>query len=89
MRLEGTERGPVKQEIARIGLVPVPELWSNTSHRRTPARALFLHWIFSVVCIIITPLNGPDGFLIMSTFYSYIHTWFSSTFEELEWPKTY
>ena len=62
-----------------MGLVPIPEFWSETSHRRTPARALLLHWIFSVVCIVVTPLDGPNGFLVMSTFYSYIHTWFSST----------
>ena len=68
----------VKQEIARNGLTPVPEFWSKTSHRRTPANALVLHWIFSVVCIAITPLNNADGFLIMSTFYSYVHTWISS-----------
>jgi len=65
----------VKQEIARMGLVPIPEFWSKTSHRRTPAHALFLHWIFSVICIVITPLSNPAGFLIMSTLYSYSHTY--------------
>ena len=69
----------VKQEIGRMGLLPFPEFWSKTSHRRTPANALLLHWIFSVACILITPLENPDGFLIMSTFYSYVHTWISST----------
>ena len=72
----------VKQEIARNGLVPAPEFWSKTSHRRTPAHALVLHWIFSVVCVTITPLNNADGFLIMSTFYSYVHTWISSGFPD-------
>jgi len=65
----------VKQEISRMGLVPIPEFWSKTSHRRTPAHALFLHWIFSVICIVITPLSNPAGFLIMSTLYSYLHTY--------------
>ncbi|OCL02043.1 amino acid transporter [Glonium stellatum] len=67
----------VKQEIGRIGVLPFPEYWSKTSHRRTPAHALFLHWIFSVLCILITPLDNPAGFLIISTLYSYVHTWIS------------
>ena len=63
-----------------MGLLPIPEFWSKTSHRRTPAHALLLHWIFSVICIIATPLESSQGFLVMSTFYSYIHTWISSAY---------
>jgi hypothetical protein len=61
-----------------MGLVPIPEFWSKTSHRGTPAHALFLHWIFSVICIVITPLDNPAGFLIMSTLYAYVHAYISS-----------
>lgn len=65
----------VKQEIARVGIVPIPEFWSETSHRRTPAHALFLHWIFSVICIAVTPLGSPVGFYFMSVLYSYVHAY--------------
>ena len=63
-----------------MGLLPIPEFWSKTSHRRTPAHALLLHWIFSVICIVVTPLDGSQGFLVMSTLYSYTHTWISSVY---------
>jgi Amino acid permease len=62
-----------------MGLLPIPEFWSETSHRRTPAHALFLHWIFSVILIVITPLSNPAGFLIISTFYTYMHTYIGGT----------
>jgi len=65
----------VKQEIGRLGFLPVPEYWAATSLRRTPSHALFLHWIFSVVCIFITPLSNPAGYLIMSNIYAYMHTY--------------
>jgi len=66
--------------MARLGMVPVPEFWSKSSHRGTPAHALLLHWIFSVICITITPLSNPAGFLIMSTLYPYVKTYVSSMF---------
>ncbi|KUJ16668.1 amino acid transporter, partial [Mollisia scopiformis] len=65
----------VKQEIGRLGVLPIPEFWSKTSHRRTPAHSLFLHWIFSVILIAVTPLDNAAGFLIMSTFWTYMHTY--------------
>ena len=79
----------VKQEIGRIGILPIPEFWSKTSHRRTPAHALLLHWIFSVICIAVTPLDGSQGFLVMSTFYSYIHTWISSMYSAFGFGMDY
>ncbi|KAL9619190.1 MAG: hypothetical protein Q9160_006199 [Pyrenula sp. 1 TL-2023] len=67
----------VKQEIGRIGLLPYPEFWAKTSHHRVPAGALVLHWIFTVLFIIIAPLNLANGFSFITTFYSYAHTYIS------------
>jgi amino acid transporter len=67
-----------------MGLLPIPEFWSETSHRRTPAHALLLHWIFSVLIIVITPLENSAGFLIISTLYTYIHTYIGGTFPFLK-----
>ncbi|MCJ1399377.1 hypothetical protein MMC11_002579 [Xylographa trunciseda] len=67
----------VKQEIGRLGILPFPEFWCKTSHRRTPTRALLLHWIFTVLFIIIAPLDMSNGFAVISTFYSYVHTYIS------------
>jgi Amino acid permease len=70
----------VKQEIGRLGILPYSEFWAKTTHHRTPAPALLLHWIFTVLFIIIAPLKVSNGFGVISTFYSYLHTYISSTF---------
>jgi hypothetical protein len=70
-----TDSSLVKQEISRLGVTPIPEFWASTSSRGTPAPALLLHWFFSVLVILLTPLGSKDGFLIVSTLYSYAHTW--------------
>ena len=78
----------VKQEIACLGILPFSEYWCKTSKRRTPARALFLHWIFTVVFIAMTPLDMANGFEVISTFYSYVHTYISGTMAALTCPAS-
>ena len=75
-----TDSSTVKQEIGRLGILPYSEFWAKTTHHRTPAPALLLHWIFTVLFIIIAPLKLSNGFGVISTFYSYLHTYISSMF---------
>jgi Amino acid permease len=69
-----SDRFTVKQEIARLGLLPFPEFWAKSTRYGTPGPALLLHWIFSTVLIIICPLGSPNGYLIISTLFSYCRT---------------
>ncbi|KAK6530536.1 hypothetical protein TWF694_003877 [Orbilia ellipsospora] len=64
----------VKQEIARMGLIPMPEFWARSTRYDTPGPALFLHWLFSTIVIILTPLDDPNGYLIVSTLFNYSRT---------------
>lgn len=61
-------------------MLPGSEFWSKTTHRRTPGPALLLHWIFTVLLIGITPLDLANGYSVISTFYSYIHTYIGSQY---------
>ena len=65
---------PVKQEIARGGILPFPAFWAKTTRLDTPGPALLLHWIFSTVVILSTPLNNANGYLVFSTLYNYART---------------
>jgi hypothetical protein len=61
----------VKQEIARMGILPYPEFWAGSTHRGTPGHALLLHFIFTSVVILAAPLSNANGFLVVSTLYPY------------------
>jgi hypothetical protein len=64
----------VKQEIARLGILPFSEFWAKSTRYGTPGPALFLHWIFSTILIIICPLDSPNGYLVISTLFNYCRT---------------
>lgn len=77
----------VKQEIARIGVLPYPEFWARTTHRGTPGAALFLHWVFSVIFIVASPISNVNGYLVISTLFTYARTWVSGTFSRSLHPS--
>ena len=64
----------VKQEIARLGILPIPEFWAKTTRLDTPGPALLLHWVFSSIFIIATPLGSVNGYLVFSTLFNYSRT---------------
>lgn len=64
----------VKQEIGRMGIIPFPEFWASSTRYDTPGPALLLHWIFSVLFVILTPLGDPNGYLVTSTMFNYSRT---------------
>lgn len=64
----------VKQEIARAGILPFPAFWAKSTRLNTPGPALLLHWIFSTIFIIATPLSSVNGYLVFSTLFNYART---------------
>lgn len=64
----------VKQEIARMGLIPLPEFWADTTRYDTPGPALLLHFIFTALFILAAPLGDSAGFLVFSTITNYCRT---------------
>ncbi|KAF8535501.1 amino acid permease-domain-containing protein [Trichophaea hybrida] len=63
----------VKQQIARQHIIPFYRFFSaNDPQFGTPAGALFLHWIFSVILIGITP-NSSDGYGFVIGLFTYSH----------------
>ena len=64
----------VKQEIARLGILPFPAFFAKSTRYDTPGPALLLHFIFSTVFIIATPLSNANGYLVFSTIFYYDRT---------------
>lgn len=42
----------VKQEIAKLRILPFSKFWAKQSHYDTPVGALILHWIFTSIAIV-------------------------------------
>lgn len=42
----------VKQEIAKLRILPFSQYWARDSPYDTPVGALTLHWIFTVIVIV-------------------------------------
>jgi len=64
----------VKQEIARLGILPYPEFWAKTTILETPGPALLLHFILVSILISAAPLSSVNGYLVVSTLYTYAKT---------------
>jgi len=72
----------VKQEIGRMGILPLPEFWAKSTRTGAPGPALFLHFLFSSLFIAVTPLNSTNGYLIMSILSTWTRTWVAGTLIE-------
>jgi hypothetical protein len=78
----------VKQELAKEGIIPCSSFFARgydlhwrrlllqepkDMSRETPAAALFLHWCFSVLLILVTWFLTPsDAYSVLSSIYSYV-----------------
>lgn len=66
----------VKQEIAKLRILPFSEFWARQSHYDTPMGALVLHWIVAALFIVLTPDNRDDEVYNMVTdLFVYGQTW--------------
>lgn len=54
----------VNQELGKDGLLPFSNFWKSSSQWNTPAAGLFLHWIVSVLVIIVPPPGEIYNFLV-------------------------
>ncbi|KAH8658620.1 amino acid/polyamine transporter I [Tricladium varicosporioides] len=68
----------VKQEIARMGILPYSEFWARSNHRGLPGPALLLHFTLTTIFILATPLSNANGYLVISTLFPYARTWIAS-----------
>lgn len=62
----------VKQEIAKLRILPFSKFWAKQSHYDTPVGALILHWIFAALIIVRAPslCSSPPLFSSSSHFYT-------------------
>ncbi|KAK3356354.1 amino acid permease-domain-containing protein [Lasiosphaeria hispida] len=64
----------VLKEIARMGIIPLPEFWATTTRYNTPGPALLLHFLATGILILATPLGDATGFLVFITLPNYART---------------
>jgi amino acid transporter len=66
----------VKQEIAKLRILPFSKFWAKQSHYDTPVGALVLHWIVAALFIILTPNNRNDEvYNLITDLFIYGQTW--------------
>jgi amino acid transporter len=66
----------VKQEIAKLRILPFSQFWARQSHYDTPSGALLLHWIVAALFIILTPNNRNDEvYNLVTDLFVYGQTW--------------
>ncbi|KAI5802656.1 amino acid permease-domain-containing protein, partial [Pyronema domesticum] len=66
----------VKQEIAKLRILPFSEFWARQSHYDTPSGALFLHWIVAAIMIIVTPNNqNNEAYNLITDLFIYGQLW--------------
>src|ERR1700753_1363504 len=66
---------PVKQEIARMGILPFPEYFARSTADGIPGPALLLHFVLSAIVIVAVPASQTS--LVFSILYSFSRTWVS------------
>ncbi|KAI5781499.1 amino acid permease-domain-containing protein [Geopyxis carbonaria] len=66
----------VKQEIAKMRILPFSKFFARQSHYDTPVGALVLHWIVGALFIICTPSNKDDAaYNLITDLFIYGQNW--------------
>jgi len=66
----------VKQEIAKLRILPFSQFWARQSHYDTPSGGLLLHWIVCAAFIVFTPNNQNDEvYNLVTDLFVYGQTW--------------
>ncbi|KAK4679769.1 hypothetical protein QC764_207030 [Podospora pseudoanserina] len=66
----------VNQELAKEGILPWSNFWASTKPFRTPAAALFLHWIVTVIVLVAPPPGPAYNFIV--NLYTYPGAWINT-----------
>ncbi|KAK4159852.1 high-affinity methionine permease [Cladorrhinum sp. PSN259] len=66
----------LNQELGKEGLLPGSRLWGSNKPFNSPAAALFLHWIVTII-VLLAPPPGPAYNFIVSL-YTYPGAWINS-----------
>lgn len=64
---------PVKQELAKEGVLPFSKFFASDWPIKTPTGGLLLHWSFTVV--LITGPRTSDAYAFISFLYAYTQIW--------------
>jgi amino acid transporter len=66
----------VKQEIAKLRILPFSRFFASQSHYDTPVGALVMHWIVACLFIVVTPNNRNDEvYNLITDLFIYGQTW--------------
>ncbi|KAI5819595.1 amino acid permease-domain-containing protein [Pyronema omphalodes] len=66
----------VKQEIAKLRILPFSKFFARQSHYDTPVGALVLHWFIAATFIIFTPSNKDDAaYNLITDLFIYGQNW--------------
>lgn len=66
----------VKQEIAKLRILPFSKFWAKQSHYDTPVGALILHWLFTALLILVLPnSDGDAAYNLATNLFIYAQNW--------------
>ncbi|KAL8413266.1 hypothetical protein RB594_004766 [Gaeumannomyces avenae] len=66
----------VNQEFGKEGLLPFSQFWASIKPFNTPAAALFLHWIVTVIVLLAPPAGAAYNFIV--NLYTYPGAWINA-----------
>lgn len=66
----------LNQEFGKEGLLPFSRFWASTKPFGTPAAALFLHWIVTVIVLLAPPAGAAYSFIV--NLYTYPGAWINA-----------
>ncbi|ROT38439.1 amino acid permease [Sodiomyces alkalinus F11] len=80
----------LNQELAKEGLLPLSRFWASNRPFKTPAAALLLHWIVSVVVLLVPPDGAAYNFIVDLCAYpvAWILVFVSGGLIYLQWNKS-
>jgi len=80
----------INQEIAKEGVLPWSKFWASTKPFNTPATAMFLHWLITVIVLVAPPAGPAYNFIV--NLYTYPGAWINGFVAAgliyLQWNKS-
>ncbi|KAI6782611.1 High-affinity methionine permease-like protein [Emericellopsis cladophorae] len=80
----------LNQELAKEGMLPFSRFWASNKPFNSPAPALFLHWLITVIVLVAPPAGPAYSFVV--NLYTYPGSWINGFVGAgliyLQWSKT-